>query len=102
MVIKLLKLNIAMITIIINDDMHSGGDQECNDDECDNGEDNGFNDTQPIIIVCNKVCCSDEKKIYQPRDSKMLALFTNKNHRFLQVWYYRYKWKYKNEHCVRI
>ena len=89
--------------IIINDDMHSGGDQECNnDDQCDDGEDNGFNDTQSIIIVqvCNKVCCSDEKKAYQRRDSKMLALFSNKNYRFLQVWYYRYKWKHKSEHYV--
>ena len=41
---------------------------------------------------CNKVCCSDKKSVYQPKDSKTLALFTNKNRKFLQAWYDKYKW----------
>jgi len=32
----------------------------------------------------NKVCCPDKKNIYQPKDSKTLALPTNKN---FKAWY---------------
>ena len=30
--------------------------------------------------------------LYQLRDSKTLALFTNKNHKFLPAWYDKYQW----------
>ena len=69
-----------------NDDMYSSGEQECDDDaECDDGSGSDVTQSetrQPTSIVCNKLCCFDEKKVYQPRDNKTLALFTNKSYRY--------------------
>ena len=60
-----------------NDDMYSSGEQECDDDaECDDGSGSDVTQSetrQSRNIVCNKLCCSDEKKVYQPTDNKTLV-----------------------------
>ena len=68
-----------------NDDMHSN-------DESHDGSEVTQSESQSTSIICNNVCCSDENNFYQPKDSKTLVLFTNKNCQFLQVWYDRYRW----------
>jgi len=47
-----------------------------------------------VIAFCYSAyeCCCNDEKVYQPKDNKTSQLFTNKNHRFLQAWYDKYKW----------
>ena len=66
-----------------------GDDDDENEELCDG---QGASVTQSTNIVCDKVCCVDEKKVYQPRDSKTLAVFTNIKRKFLPAWYDKYHW----------
>ena len=42
--------------------------------------------------TCTTMCCNEDQHVYQPNESTILSLFTNKGRKFLPAWYSKFPW----------
>ena len=40
----------------------------------------------------SSLCCSDDRKAFQPTESAILSQFVQKDHKFLPIWYKSFEW----------